>query len=557
MNIPFQTGRVFRPLATLASAAFLALALPFTVAFAQPDLNLQDTSANSPGTAEISYDFTNTDPAEVCGISVCIVFDPAEVDSVDTSSCLDGVPEPHASSTFSACELETGGGECAGQGYPVDETIRLALVDFGSTIDDFTGAGPIEVNLASGLTTGDTVTLTNNIVEVLDCTGTDVTPGTFTDANIEVVEESAVLNVQPPSIGFPDTQSGFSSAAEPITISNDGTDEIDLQVSSIAYDDDTHFEWSDIDCGPIPFTLADGESCEIEAVFSPQAIGGPFSANLVIGSDAGQVTNDAVAVSGTGTEGPAGALIMEPDPIEFGDVLTGETSSMTVTVTSDGADNSTVDGISLALGDNTHYSIPAGSDNCSGEDLPKNASCTFELVFDPQSAGDGLSTSVTAEGTDGNGDTQSASVTATGDGVEEARFVSNLNVNLGVAAPGSSLNESVSISNEGNQDLTISNCSGLSGDTSQISLGSSPESLSPIAAGEAGSFDVSCTVPDPGSYSASLTCDTNDPNNGTVTYNFSCTGQPLVIPTMQPWGLVVLTMLMLMVGGLSIRYFRV
>jgi hypothetical protein len=557
MNILSPKGKVASATASLALAACLAFALPFGSAFGQPDLNLQNTTSNSPGSADILFDFTNNTPADVCGISVCIVFDPTEVTNVDLSSCLDGVPEPHGSSTFSACELETGGGECDGQGFPVNETIRLALVDFAETIDDFSGAGPITVDIASGLSTGSTVTLTNNIVEVLDCSGGDITPGAFTDAEIGIVEDTAVLNVQPPSINFGNQEINTTSSAQQVTISNDGTDGIDMQVSDVSLATGTDYILANGTCGTTPFTLADGASCTVDVSFNPQSIANNITDTLNVTSDAGSVTNDAVALEGNGVAGPGATLDLTPASFDFGDELTGSgasTTTFTVTNNGDSGSNLSIDTIAISGGD---FTVSGGSCSAGTTELGAGASCTIEVEFAP--AADGAqSETLSVDGTDTvNSTSLSDSASLDGEGVTQPILSSTPApgaVNIGTAVIGGSVSRTVTLANDGNAPLDVT-CGSPTGDP-EITITPDPANFTGIAGGASDSFEVQCDTPEQATYTATLACTSNDPDNPEFTYEFSCTGRPLVVPTMQPWGLAALALLMLIVGGFSIRFFR-
>lgn len=393
----------------------------------------------------------------------------------------------------------------------------------------------------------------NGVVGATESAGS-VTFDNVRNADLDVVDVSAVLNVQPANINFPATENGTSSSAQAFTISNDGTDGIDMEVSDVSLATGTHFSISPNTCATPTFTLSDGDSCTYDAVFSPAAIGN-FTDTVTVTSNAGQVTNDQVELSGEGTAGPAGDITLSADHM-FGELLTDEeTAQHTFTATNDTIDGSAVDIDTVSLsGDTMHFTIV--NDGCDGTSLASGESCPVTVEFAPTADGNDFTLTLTVSGQDGNGDTRSDTATATGSGVSEARFATDPgpSINLGTTEPGGSLNRNVVISNEGNAELTVS-CGALEGDDpGQFSVSATPTSVA--AGASADPFTVSCDVPDVGSISATLSCTTNDPDNNPVVYEFSCSARPLVIPTMQPWGLVLLTMLMLMVGGLSIRYFR-
>lgn len=557
-------SKIYRSPVKLAVSA-LALLLMAASAYAQPNFVLEDTSGPIGGTADMRWHFENTDPASVCGIDVCVFVPDTQVTSVDLANCFEDVAEPHASSTFSECAVRTTGScftDPSVPAVPADTTVvRVALIDFGSTIENGgipeDAAGRIGLSLDPGLSNNDTFTVEAHPVggAFSDCSGTPVTPDVVQDATITAVELSAVLNVTPASIPFPDTQNGSTSASQSFTIENDGSDGVDMQVTGVSLTTGTHFSISPNTCSTPPFTLSDGQSCTYDAVFSPQAIGN-FNDTVTVTSDAGQVTNDQVALSGEGTSGPAANLVISDSAHDYGDVLTGDSATFTFTVTNGGEPGSeaSIDTITPPAGE---FSVTGGSCNPGSTTLANGENCTIDLEFAPTSDGP-QSGDLVVDGTDTvNTTSLQVSSAVEGNGVTEARFASSPStggVNMGLTAPGGSLSQIVTVSNEGNANLNVDNCV-LDNPDGLFSIDQDPLNLT-IAPDESADFTVSCDVPEPGLFSATLTCDTNDADNDPVSYTFTCNGQVLEVPTMQPWGLVTLTLIMLMIGGLSIRYFR-
>lgn len=505
-------------------------------AFAQ-EFTASDETAGT-GATEVTATWSYVGGGGVEGIGVDITFDDTLLTPQTTGTSVDGCLSG-ADADLESCE------------QTAPNTIRVALTNLGGPELADQG-GTITFDIAGTATVGDISALALSLASVVPA-GSTVT---LNDGSVEIVDVSAVLNVQPPNINFSATENGSSSAPETVTISNDGTDGIDLEVTDVSLATGTHFSVSDVNCGATPFSLSDGNSCDVEVTFSPTAIGN-FNDSLDVTSDAGTTTNDSVALSGEGTAGPAATLDVSPASHDFGDVLTGESSTSSFTVSNSGDAGSSLDIDAIGLGGGTDFSISGGT--CSvGDTLGDGDSCTVAVEFAP--AADGAqSDTLTVDGTDTvNSTSVSDSAALDGNGVSEARFSSDPApgaVNLGTAPPGGSLNQTVTVSNDGNENLTVNGCT-LTDPDGLFSITPDPIDFS-IAPDASDSFAVSCNVPEPGSFSASLSCDTNDPNNATVTYDFSCNGQVLEVPTMQTWGLVLLTLLMLMIGGLSIRYFRI
>lgn len=504
--------------------------------FAQTMTVSDETAAT--GASSVVVDWNYTGGGGVEGYSIDITFDDTlltpQTTGTDVDGCLSGTD-----ADLESCQQTAA------------NTIRITLTNLGGPeLPD--QSGTMTFDIAGGAIAGDMSGLALSVAS----TTPPATPITLNDGSVEIVDVSAILNVQPANINFPATENGTSSAAQAITISNDGTDGIDLEVSNVALATGTHFSASANSCGATPFTLSDGQSCTYDAVFSPTAIGN-FNDTVTVTSDAGQVTNDTVALSGEGTAGPAANLAISPTSHDFGDVLTGESSTQAFTVTNNGDSGSeaSIDTITPPAGD---FSVTGGTCSAGSTTLSDGASCTIVLEFAP--AADGAqSGDLVVDGTDTvNTTSQQASAAIQGTGVTQAQFSSDPApgaVNLGVVPIGGTLNQTVTITNDGNANLDVS-CGSLNDPDGVFTLNPDPANFTGIAPDASEQFEVSCTVPDQSTYTASLSCTSNDPDNASFSYDFSCTARPLVIPTMQPWGLVVLTLMMLAIGGFSIRFFR-
>jgi len=139
-------------------------------------------------------------------------------------------------------------------------------------------------------------------------------------------------------------------------------------------------------------------------------------------------------------------------------------------------------------------------------------------------------------------------------------------LNLGTVAPGQTTSaQSISMTNnlipsEGS-DVSFG-CTVVGGDTDVIS---GPLEASPItvAAGETGSLSFQCTPPEVASFSISVECSVDGgpmpvgqqpaPEGEVATHTVTCSGRPLVVPTMSHWGLIVMGLMLLLVGGFATR----
>lgn len=82
-------------------------------------------------------------------------------------------------------------------------------------------------------------------------------------------------------------------------------------------------------------------------------------------------------------------IMASPSPIDFGALAQGTTSApQTVTLTNnDPALNVTINTVSFILPNAGDYSIPAGTDTCSGASLPPAGTCTIGIAFTPHATG--------------------------------------------------------------------------------------------------------------------------------------------------------------------------
>lgn len=99
-------------------------------------------------------------------------------------------------------------------------------------------------------------------------------------------------------------------------------------------------------------------------------------------------------------------------------------------------------------------------------------------------------------------------------------------------------------------DCTYNNPDGNIAIVSPVDLDSAQQIIGP-----GGSLDAvfECRLDAPANASATLSCNTNDPNNTSVVYNINCSAiiPDFAIPTMSQWSLILMGLLMLLGGGLA------
>lgn len=127
-------------------------------------------------------------------------------------------------------------------------------------------------------------------------------------------------------------------------------------------------------------TLAAGTSCSITIAFSPTTAG-MKTATLTASQPAGA----AVSVGLQGVLLPPRSLTASPSPYDYGDVIVGQSSSQTFTITNPGGSPLTLLSVQLTGPDPTHFLL--GTETCTGAPVAPGASCTIAVAFSPTSIG--------------------------------------------------------------------------------------------------------------------------------------------------------------------------
>lgn len=179
-------------------------------------------------------------------------------------------------------------------------------------------------------------------------------------------ETPAQDNLSPLSLNFGTQAIGTPSAAQTVTLANNGQAVLTgIQVQSS--NPDFHFTTG---CGT---TLQPGNACGIQVIFSPH-LTGPQTAILTV-TDA--VRTQQIAMSGTGT---LANVTLVPASLNFGSIGV-QISSSAQTLTLSNGSNTALAGISFAMvGAYTQT-------NTCGATLPSGAACTIAVAFSPTATG--------------------------------------------------------------------------------------------------------------------------------------------------------------------------
>jgi hypothetical protein len=311
------------------------------------------------------------------------------------------------------------------------------------------------------------------------------------------VGAGSTLSANPGSFNFGNVQVG-STGTQPITISNSGASPITISgvTSGGAGFSETGLAANQ--------TIAAGGNATMTAQFAPTSAG-TVAGTITITSNA---TNSPLVVSLSGT-GIQGLLSANPSSINFGSLITGNTSTVNVTLTDTGTANVSISGAS-ASGTSFRMSTLAA------QTLTPGGTATFTVTFAPTSNGSwtgNVSISSNAQGSplviplSGTSVATQAQISVNPFPVT---FSSGVNV-------GGNATQSVTLTNTGNATLNITSAT--------ISTGAFTMNLAPtaISAGSNTPFTVTFTPTAAGSATGTITIVSNAPTSPT-TIQLSGTG---------------------------------
>ena len=190
-----------------------------------------------------------------------------------------------------------------------------------------------------------------------------------------------VLSLSASSLAFGGQGVGTTSAAQTVTITNTGTADLDVNAVSTSGTNPGDFSASPSGCGDI----APSGTCTISVTFTPSAAG-VRSATLNILSDAPS-SPDQVSLSGTGLNSH---LSLSPNPMNFGNVLLGQSSTLTLTFSNSGSDPTQLTGATFGGPNSGDFTLVQTSLTCPtnpSPSVPAGSSCSVSITFTPGAAG--------------------------------------------------------------------------------------------------------------------------------------------------------------------------
>jgi sugar lactone lactonase YvrE len=237
---------------------------------------------------------------------------------------------------------------------------------------------------ATGVRNG-TITFTDNATgspQTVTLTGTGV---------------AAVIGISPTSLTFGSQAVGTTSAAQTVTVSNNG--EFPLIFSSIV----TSGDFAGATLAQCPSIGEEAPSCVFSITFKPTATGTRTGA--ITFTDNATGSPQTVTLTGTGTGGAA-TVSVTPSSLTFGPQAVSTTSApLSVTVMNTGTAAVNFTGFTTSGQDAEDFgvSLPNTSGGCSPTGtLAAGASCTINVLFTPQAAGARTATLLVADNATGS-----------------------------------------------------------------------------------------------------------------------------------------------------------
>ncbi|MGA9246845.1 MAG: choice-of-anchor D domain-containing protein [Candidatus Acidiferrales bacterium] len=303
---------------------------------------------------------------------------------------------------------------------------------------------------------------------------------------------AGVLSASVTSLSFGSVAVG-NTATQSVTVTNAGTATVNISQATM-----TGAGFTVIGGNPSG-TIPVGQSSTVQVQFAPTTAGA-ITGSLTVISDASN-SPLTVSLSGTGTQT---GLSISPSAVTFGNVVVGQSSTQSIELTNTGTTNVV---INVATVTGTGFGI-------SGLSLPKTLtggqSLSFSVQFAPTTAGAATGSIVFTD----NAPTSPQTVTLVGSGVSTSSTLtaSPGSVSFGNVSVGANGQQTITLTNSGNTNATISAVSSSGSGFSAVGL-SAPLTL---AASQSTSFIAQFAPTTAGAATGSITI-TSNANDPTIT----------------------------------------
>jgi hypothetical protein len=334
----------------------------------------------------------------------------------------------------------------------------------------------------------------------------DDAPGSPQSAALNGTGIAPLVSIAPTSpFDFGNQLINTTSAPQTFTVSNTGTDTLNITAIALGGAGAAHFVFANAgagSCSPLPIAVAAGDNCTFTAAFGPTTTGAK-TATVTVTDDDNAVpgSTQVVTLNGTGT---APLVSIAPaSPFDFGNQNINTTgAAQTFTVSNTGTATLTVTNVALGGANSGEFVLTnAGAGSCSPlpRAVPVGGNCTFTAAFSPTTTG-GKTATVTVTDDDNNVAGSTQVITLDGTGTQPGVSLSTTsapdfgNVQVGTTVTG----DPITLTNSGTGPLTI-NSIAIVGDNPTFSRTTNcPLSPATLAAG------ANCTItpsmsPEPGS----------------------------------------------------------
>jgi Abnormal spindle-like microcephaly-assoc'd, ASPM-SPD-2-Hydin len=362
----------------------------------------------------------------------------------------------------------------AGTGFGITGLSLPTTLTGGQSISFNAQFTPTAVSAASG-----TITFTDNAPgspQVVSMVGTGV-----------ATNSSLVAN--PGSLAFGNVSVG-SSSPQTITLTNTGNTSATISAISAS---GTGFSATGL---TVPLILAANQSTTFTAQFAPTTVGAA-SGTITVTSTATDPTVS-IALSGSGVQGN---LTANPTSINFGSLLVGASGSVSVTLKNAGTASVT---ISQGSASGTGFSITGLA---APQTLTAGQSTSFTAKFSPTTAGSATgSISIVSNAP---GSPLAIDLSGSGTASQPQLTINPASVAFGSASVGSTVSQTVTLSNPGTAALTVTQAV-PSGTGFSMSGASMPMTIN---AGSSASFSAIFAPTATGAVSGSISVVSNAPGS--------------------------------------------
>jgi hypothetical protein len=269
-------------------------------------------------------------------------------------------------------------------GKTADAKVQQVGLTFPTDLVLDVGNGAGELDIAATAATAD------GTMVATGATMATVTRGQRSAASLVLMSSAvSMLGIDRTSYDFGTVTTGATSGPVSFVVTNSGTDPTGA-VSASVVGDAAAFDVSGCN-GP---ALPPNASCTLSVTFKPSAAGS-FHITVSVGANPG----GGVSADITGMAVAPSPLIIAPSPKDYGPQLDGVSVSQTFTVTNSGT--AATGALAAATSGTDAAQFVVGADNCTGQTLAAQATCTLQVTFTPSGPTGNRAASLTVSGMPG------------------------------------------------------------------------------------------------------------------------------------------------------------